>query len=178
MRHIIHPVALLLYRSSSALSALRVLSVLGVWLYLALQAQAAETVSLIEFLERANQQGLHVIHSSDLIPDHYLVTIDPDQPINRDQLSRALQRFGLVLRAVSDHADVVVRAIALPPPQAPPAPVVAPQLSSLSATVALEEIVVTSSRHLLLMPQGTGDQGLDHAALMQRPTLGTMRYDW
>jgi hypothetical protein len=35
----------------------------------------------------------------------------------------------------------------------------------------LEEVIVTSSRYRLLMPQGAGHQGLDHAALMQRPTL-------
>jgi hypothetical protein len=64
LRHISHFVALLLYRSSSALRALRALSVLGVWLYLAPQVQAAETVSLIEFLDRANQQGLHVAGST------------------------------------------------------------------------------------------------------------------
>jgi hypothetical protein len=64
LRHITHFVALLLYRSSSALRALRALSVLGVWLYLAPQAQAAETVSLIEILDRANQQGLHVAGST------------------------------------------------------------------------------------------------------------------
>lgn len=130
-----------------------------------LAVKADETISLADYLSLANRSGLKIIFSTDLVTPRYRITHDPDSNITIEKIRGALEVFGLVLKSAAADSWVVVR-------RSEPDLTGAPEMDDFDANTGIEELVVTSSRHRLLMRSDLRSTLLDHEALAQRPAIG------
>ncbi|XOV88108.1 MAG: TonB-dependent receptor plug domain-containing protein [Pseudomonadota bacterium] len=145
--------------------SLRALFLATVLLFHTSTAAGSSTDSLEAFLVRANDAGLKILFSSDLISPRYTVTFDPGQPVTLQQVRQALAAFDLGLVAQGDiwlvqrtGIEAQTEAPEVPPPAIP--------------LPAIEEMVVTSSHYKLLMRDRTRAELLDHEELHARPVAG------
>ena len=111
-----------------------------------LQIAAADSAiwkgaQLTEFLEFLNGQGLHVIYSSDLVSDDYLVVDEPNLADLRGSLTAALMPFGLSVNDGPAGSLLVVRVDA--PRRSRPTKV------ATFDDAPLPEIVITTSLYRL-----------------------------
>lgn len=128
-------------------------------------AQASETVSLAEYLALANTAGIHTLFSSDLVPGYYNVTFDPEKTITLEQVEKALASFKLTLKPINANAYAVVRLVeSESQPDLPP--------RTISEPMAIEELVVTSSRYKLVVQRGQSTTKLSNLEILLRPAVG------
>ena len=137
-----------------------------IWIAGAGIARADETIPLIDYLDLANQSGLQLIYSSDLVPHRYRVTYNPDKPIDRQKIDKALAAYGLKLSSVNDNVLVVERDNTSPELNAPQ-----PITDSWQAP-SIEEVVVSSSRYRLFSSHTVSNNLFNAAQLQQRPVIG------
>ena len=137
-----------------------------IWIAGAGIARADETIPLIDYLDLANQSGLQLIYSSDLVPHRYRVTYNPDKPIDRQKIDKALAAYGLKLSSVNDNVLVVERDNTSPELNAPQ-----PITDSWQAP-SIEEVVVSSSRYRLFSSHTVSNNLFNAAQLQQRPVVG------
>ncbi|MEX2327536.1 MAG: hypothetical protein WD558_07375 [Pseudomonadales bacterium] len=128
---------------------------------------ADETISLAEYLTRANDAGLQVLFSTDAVSSQYSVTFDPELEITLAKVKHALAAFNLTLRLAAPNVWVVERKAI--PPMAPVAPV---EPGFNAPRPRLEELIVTSSRYRLLMRDQTRSSLLARDDLSLRPATG------
>ncbi len=131
----------------------------------AIAAFGSTIANLQAYLAAANDSGLRIVFSSDLISPRYTVTYNPDKPITLEEVRQALAAFDLDLAPQGD-IWLVQRAAAAPQPQAVTAPLPDAPLP------AIEEMIVTGSHYKLLMRDKTRAALLDHNELHTRPVAG------
>lgn len=135
---------------------------------LASLSYASEQISLKEFLNRANQDGFNIIFSSDLVLPHFTVDIDPQKNMTVARLTRALKGFDLQLKAIGKNTYTVTNlsAINIKHKDKPTVEI------DSSFNIVLEELIVTSSHHRLLVKDGLSRNSLNQTDLNQRPAVG------
>jgi hypothetical protein len=134
-------------------------------LCLALCARADETISLVDYLTLANQQGYQVVYSSALVQKHFNVTHNPDVKVSLEALRFALKAYDLALVTLGEGGFVVQRQ---------PQPLSAPLEQSASKQItpsAIEEIVVSSSLHQVMMGRIDLTVRLGREDLAKRPVV-------
>lgn len=126
-------------------------------------AGEAKTISLADYIDLANQSGLNILYSSDLLRRRFQVTHDEDVTPTLESLSKALKAFDLNIQEIKPNTYTIVRLkIRIAPPQ--------------TATVALpnfkvqpiEEVIVSASRYRLYADVGGASQGFDAETLSER----------
>ena len=122
-----------------------------------------QTVSLARYLSLANEQGFDIIYSTALVRPRFKVTFETEQPITRDKLLDVLHAYQLDLKpAQGDRLLVVRRPVEV---RGPIDPLTFPD------TVAIEEIVVTSSLHEFKLNHVTPAMHLDRESLKNRAVV-------
>ncbi len=125
----------------------------------------AETgVSLADYLDRLNSDGLRIIYSSDLVTESMRLSSEPAGANPRERLANALAQFGLALQPGPSGSLLVVPGEPdAGPDQLPPAESPPPE--------PITEIVVTSSLHRLEYAQPVTHTYLNRNLATRIPTV-------
>lgn len=127
---------------------------------------ASETLSLTRYLKRANDAGIRVIFSSDLVPSFLQVTLPDDNTITVEQVREVVTSHGLMLSDSVSGTYVITR----PAPESTDSAVRARRASK--ANPSIEEVVVRSSLHRMLMNQTAANSLMDSHDIETRPATG------
>ncbi|MBL4681479.1 MAG: TonB-dependent receptor plug domain-containing protein [Pseudomonadales bacterium] len=148
----------------------RLLSLQPLWQFLALvtllganSSFAEEQLSLKAFLDRASKDGYSILYSSDLILPRYQVTIDPEKKTTITRLETALAGFDLQLKRITTKTYTVIR-------QKEETILLVDEINLFSLNI--EELVVTSSKHQIMLNTQISHASLGQADLRSRPALG------
>lgn len=126
-------------------------------------AGEAKTISLADYIDLANQSGLNILYSSDLLRHRFQVTHDEDVTPTLESLGKALKAFDLNIEEIQPNTYTIVRVkIRNDPPQ--PKPVESPNFKLLP----IEEVVVSASRYRLYADVGGASHGFDAETLSER----------
>jgi len=117
---------------------------------------------LSEFLDRLNEQGLHIIYTSDLVTDDMLLANEPDAGDPKAALADALRPFGLRSTDGPAGSLLIVRA----EPAGPAGVDIAEKPDT-----PIPEIVVTSSLHRLEYARPSSSTWLDRDLATRMPTV-------
>ncbi len=137
-------------------------------------AFASKTVSLLQYLDLAKQQGINTLHSTDLISTRYKVTFDSSKPVTLGKLEKALAGFDLKIIAVTKQSESVVYAIVRINglEAATVEDATTSDLDAFNIQLGIEELVVTASSYKLYLQQQLSSTYLDQNELRLRPAIG------
>ncbi len=121
------------------------------------------TISLADYIDLANQSGLNVLYSSDLLRRRFQVTHDEEIQPTLESLKKALDAYSLGIKEIKPNTYTVIRIStkidSLPAIQTEPTSLTPPPL---------EEVIVSASRYRLYADTGAAAQSFDAETLSER----------
>jgi hypothetical protein len=126
-------------------------------------AGAAKTTSLADYIDLANQSGLNILYSSDLLRRRFQVTYDEDMAPTLESLRKALLAFDLNIEEIRPNTYTIVR-LKIQNDLAQPKPVTPPEFTAQP----IEEVIVSASRYRLYANVGGASQRFDAETLSER----------
>ena len=132
-------------------------------LYSSFNSAGQDQILLTNYLQQSREAGFNILYSNELVPDHLLVSVPDQEPINLDSIASVLASVQLELQAIAG-GYVVVK------PDLVEVHEIASIPDVISTPPSIEELIVTSSRYRLLQRE-TANAAVSHSEIQRRASL-------